>query len=98
MASCCDINASTRAQTQIRNGGAWIGKMAKQEYCQPKTETSRAHRTWIERLWLWERAYETKIWASGHEVSGRGPTAEASQEAAMNRWNREVAQDNVGSP
>jgi hypothetical protein len=65
---------------------------------EPKTETRRSHRTWIERLLLWKQAYETRLWASGHEVIGRGPTAEVSQESAVRRWNKAVAQGNDGSP
>jgi hypothetical protein len=59
----------------------------------PRVETRLNHRTWIERLLLWRHAYETKIWEFGHEVIGRGPTPEVSQEAAMKRWNEEISQD-----
>ena len=46
-------------------------------------ETRRVRRNWIDRLLLiWGRAYETKIRQSGHEVTGRGPTPEVSEEAA----------------
>jgi FkbM family methyltransferase len=41
-------------------------------------QTSRVHRTWFEKLLLWQCAYETKIFDQSHEVSGRGPTREAS--------------------
>ena len=48
--------------------------------------TSRAHRTWAEKLMLWQRAYQTKICDGHHEVVGRGPTREAAQEAAERQW------------
>jgi hypothetical protein len=53
----------------------------------PKVETRLAHRTWIERLLLWRHAYETKIWESGHEVVGRGPTPGRGRQAKMERRN-----------
>ena len=53
-----------------------------------KTEiqTERVHRTWIDKLRLWRRAYETKIYNDRLGVVGRGPTAHASEEAALKRW------------
>jgi hypothetical protein len=51
--------------------------------------TRRIHRRWIDRLLLWERAYETKICHSGHEVTGREPTREVSEQAAIKKWNEE---------
>ena len=48
--------------------------------------TSRTHRTWAEKLMLWQRAYQTKICDELHEVVGRGPTREAAQEAAERQW------------
>ena len=53
---------------------------------QTQIETSRVHRTWADRLKLWRRAFETKIWDGQREVIARGPTREASQEAAERRW------------
>ena len=44
--------------------------------------TSRVRRTWLDKLLLWQRAYETRIFDGHHEVIGRGPTPEASQAAA----------------
>ena len=52
-------------------------------------ETRRVRRGWTEKFLLWLRAYETRIWQSGHEVTGRGPTPEMSEEAARRKWNRE---------
>ena len=49
-------------------------------------KTSRVRRTWLEKLLLWQRAYHTKIFDEHREVFGRGPTPEASQEAAERRW------------
>ena len=52
-------------------------------------KTSRTHRTLLDRLKLWPRAYETQIRDRHHEVVGRGPTPEASQKAAERRWAEE---------
>jgi hypothetical protein len=53
--------------------------------------TTRVHRTWLDKLLRWQRAYETKILYGHHEVVGRGPRPEASQAAAEQRllaeWN-----------
>jgi hypothetical protein len=62
----------------------------------PHTETQRVKRSWTEKLLLWERAYETKIWLSGHEVTGRGPTQRTSEEAAIKKWNGENSQLELG--
>jgi hypothetical protein len=62
-----------------------------------RVETRRVHRTWTERFLLWKRAYETKAWGSGREVIGRGSTPEQSEEAALRRWNEEIARDHQGS-
>ena len=35
---------------------------------------------------MWQRAYETKIWDGRREAFGRGPTPEASREAAERLW------------
>src|SRR6187401_3400961 len=53
-------------------------------------QTSRVHRTWLERLLLWRRAYETKIFDENHEVRGRGPTPKASQKNAERYWLAEI--------
>jgi hypothetical protein len=52
--------------------------------------TTRVHRTWLDKLLLWQRAYETRIFDGHHDVVGRGPTAEASQVAAERRWVAEL--------
>ena len=49
-------------------------------------QTSRVRRTWSDRLKMWQRAYETKIWDSRGEITGRGSSPEASQKAAERRW------------
>ena len=49
-------------------------------------QTARVRRTWIDRLMLWHRAYETKIFDEHREAFGRGPTPARSQEAAERRW------------
>ena len=52
--------------------------------------TNRVRRTWLDKLLLWQRAYETRIFDGHHEVIGRGPTPEASQAAAEQRWVAEL--------
>jgi hypothetical protein len=63
----------------------------------PQMETRRVPRRWIEKLLLWGSAYETKIYLSFHDVIGRGPTPEASEEAAKRKWNEENSAV-IGSP
>jgi hypothetical protein len=48
--------------------------------------TLRVHRTWFDRLKLWRHAYQTKISDSRGEVTGRGSSPKASQEAAKRQW------------
>jgi hypothetical protein len=45
---------------------------------------------WLDKLLLWQRAYETKIFDGHREVVGRGPTPEASQKTAERRWVSEL--------
>jgi hypothetical protein len=54
---------------------------------QAEIKTIRTRRTWFERLRLWSRAYETKVYDVGREVVARGPTPEASEAAAIRQWN-----------
>jgi hypothetical protein len=54
----------------------------------PTVETRRVRRNWTEKFLLWPRAYETKIWQSGHEATARGLTPEASEEAAIRKWKK----------
>jgi hypothetical protein len=42
-------------------------------------KTVRTHRTWFDKLKMWQRAYETKISDERHEAIGRGATPEASR-------------------
>jgi hypothetical protein len=49
-------------------------------------KTIRTRRTWFERLRLWSRAYETKVYDARREVVARGPTPEASEAAAIRQW------------
>jgi hypothetical protein len=51
-----------------------------------EVRTSRTRRTWVEKLMLWPRAYQTKIWDRHREAVGRGPTPQAAQEAAEKQW------------
>ena len=69
----------------------------------PEIRTSRARRTWAEKLMLWKRAYETKI-SDGHlQAIGRGSTPEAAQETAERNWvaetqrEYEASRDNRGA-
>jgi hypothetical protein len=57
----------------------------------PQLETRRVPRHWTEKCLLWGRAYETKIWLSFLEVTGRGPTPEASEKAAKRKWHESSA-------
>jgi hypothetical protein len=50
-----------------------------------EVRTERSHRTLLEKLSLWRRAYTTKIFDDGREFVGRGPSPEASREAALKR-------------
>jgi hypothetical protein len=52
--------------------------------------TERSHRTLLEKLSLWPRAYKTKILDGWHEIVGRGSTPEASREVALKRLAKEV--------
>jgi hypothetical protein len=54
-------------------------------------KTERSHRTWWERVKMWRRAYKTKVSDGCHEAIARGPTPEASEEAAKKRWVAEQA-------
>ena len=49
-------------------------------------ETARVRRTLRDKLLLWRRAFETKIFDERREAVGRGPTVEASREAALAVW------------
>ena len=51
-----------------------------------EVQTKRVRRSWTDRLQLWPRAYQTKISDERHEAFGRGPSPEASRNAAMQRW------------
>ena len=55
--------------------------------------TRRMRRTWLERLRLWQRAYETKVLDNVREAVGRGQTPEAAQDAALKRWAPSYAQN-----
>jgi hypothetical protein len=49
-------------------------------------QTTRVHRTWLDKLLLWQRAYQTRIFDAHREVVGRGPTPEESRAAAERQW------------
>ena len=46
----------------------------------------RVTSAWFDKLLLWRRAYQTKISNDQLGVVARGPTAHASEEAALRRW------------
>jgi hypothetical protein len=48
--------------------------------------TERVHRTWLDKLLFWKRAYQTRVFDEHREARGRGPTAEASKQAALSKW------------
>jgi hypothetical protein len=54
--------------------------------------TQRVQRTWMDKLRLWRRAYQTKINDKHREAIGRGPSPEKSQQAALRRWVEDVEQ------
>ena len=49
--------------------------------------TSRVRRGWIDRLKGYVRLYETKLTDGERAAYGRGPSREASEEAALRNWN-----------
>ena len=53
---------------------------------QTQVETERVHRTWIDKVLLWREAYQTRVFDSQRETFGRGPTEEASRDAALKLW------------
>jgi len=57
---------------------------------QKRIETRHVRRTWIDKIKMWRRAYETKIFDESREAFGRGPTCEASRMAAERRWIAEL--------
>jgi len=60
-------------------------------------KTCRVRRTWLDKLLFWQRAYETRIFDQHRKVIGRGPTPEASEEAAERRWVTELPSEQIES-
>ena len=52
-----------------------------------EVKTSRVRRGWIDRLKGYVRLYETKLTDGERAAYGRGPSREASEEAALRNWN-----------
>ena len=48
--------------------------------------TLRVRRSWLERLRGYDRVYETKVTDGEHVTYGRGPSREASEQAARRNW------------
>jgi hypothetical protein len=55
---------------------------------EPEVRTHRDRRTLWDKLRFWDKAYVTTIADQHCEVTGRGPTPEAAEEAAIRRWKR----------
>jgi hypothetical protein len=55
-----------------------------------RIETKQVPRTWLDKLKMWRRAYETRILDGNREAFGRGPTGKASRMAAERRWIEEL--------
>src|SRR4029079_5575808 len=49
---------------------------------QTQVSTELVDRTWIDKILLWRRAYQTRVFDSRREAIGRGPTEDASRDAA----------------
>ena len=49
--------------------------------------TSRIRRGWLDRLKGYDRLYETKVTDGERAAYGKGPTREASEQAALRNWN-----------
>ena len=52
-----------------------------------EVRTSRVRRGWIDRLKGYDRLYETKVTDGERVAYGRGPSREASEQAALRNWN-----------
>src|SRR6476619_5773990 len=52
-----------------------------------EVRTSRVQRGWIDRLKGYDRLYETKVTDGERAAYGRGPSREASEQAALRNWN-----------
>src|SRR5262249_2298700 len=50
-------------------------------------KTRRTHRSCLEKVKLWQCAYETTVWDSHREIVGGGSTPETSRDAACRLWN-----------
>jgi hypothetical protein len=49
--------------------------------------TCRVRRGWLDRVKGYDRLYETKLTDGERAAYGRGPSREASEEAALRNWN-----------
>ena len=52
-----------------------------------EVRTARIRRGWIDRLKGHARLYETKVTDGERAAYGRGPSREASEQAALRNWN-----------
>lgn len=55
-----------------------------------EVKTSRVRRGWIDRLKGYDRLYESRLTDGEHVAYGRGPSREASEEAALRNWNAKL--------
>jgi hypothetical protein len=67
-----------------------------QTSCMTEIETEQVPRTLADILFLWRRAYLTRIFDESHEAIGRGPTYQASREAALEMWVRQWQREHEG--
>ena len=58
------------------------------------SRTVRIRRDWLDRLRGLDRLYETKLSDGPRVTYGKGPTPEASKQAALRKWDAEFGQAN----
>ena len=51
-----------------------------------ETRIRRVRRTWVERLTLWEQAYEARAYRGQEEIIERAKTPEAAEALLVKRW------------
>ena len=83
--------ASVLRVTPTRAIALWIAQSFRHEpesdsVMGTQIETAHVRRTLRDKLLLWRRAFETKIFDERREAIGRGPTVEASRDAALAVW------------
>ena len=51
-----------------------------------ETRIRRVRRTWVERLTLWEQAYEARAYRGQEEIIERAKTPDAAEALLVKRW------------